>query len=141
MHNDGPLGVPSGERETEFFLLHNDDTDREPTNEELREVIQEQQEEIETLSLDLERAKWNIKYLEQRNKQLEDQQVIMELQNIREHRQAAQRRRVELTSLEQEINEDREANLERANMHLERVLEKADKDLVLLRHMAFHYRA
>jgi len=65
----------------------------------------------------------------------------MELQNIREHRQAAQRRRVELTSLEQEINEDREANLKRVNMHLERLLDKADKDLALLRHMAFHYRA
>jgi len=65
----------------------------------------------------------------------------MELQNIREHRQAAQRRRVELTSLEQEINEDREANLKRANMHLERLLDKADKDLALLRHMDFHYRA
>ena len=65
----------------------------------------------------------------------------MELQNIREHRQAAQRRRVELTSLEQEINEDREANLERVNIHLERLLDKADKDLALLRHMAFHYRA
>jgi len=61
-----------GERETEFVLLHDDDTDREPTKEELREVIQEQQAEIETLSLNLERAKWNIKYLEQRNKQLED---------------------------------------------------------------------
>ena len=67
--------------------------------------------------------------------------MIMELQNIREHRQAAQRRRVELTSLEQEINEDREANLKRVNMHLERLLDKADKDLALLRHMAFHYRA
>jgi len=87
-----------------------------------------------------ERAKWNIKYLEQRKKQLEDQQAIMELQNIREHRQAIQRRRVELTSLEQEINEDREANLKRTNMHLERLLDKADKDLALLRHMAFHYR-
>jgi len=65
----------------------------------------------------------------------------MELQNIREHRQAAQRRRVELTSLEQEINEDWEANLERVNMHLERLLEKANKDHALLRHMAFHYRA
>ena len=65
----------------------------------------------------------------------------MELQNIREHRQAAQRRRVELTSLEQEINEDREANLESVNINFERLLEKADKDLVLLRHMAFHYRA
>ena len=81
-----------------------------------------------------------MKYLEQRNKQLEDQQAIMELQNIREHRQAAQRRRFELTSLEQEINEDREANLERVNMHLERLLDKANKDLDLLRHMAFHYR-
>jgi len=67
--------------------------------------------------------------------------VIIELKNIREHRQGAQRRRVELTSLEQEINEDREANLERINMHLERLLDKAEKDLVLLRHMAFHYRA
>jgi len=65
----------------------------------------------------------------------------LELQNIREHRQAAQRRRVELTSLEQEINEDREANLESVNINFERLLEKADKDLVLLRHMAFHYRA
>jgi len=79
----------------------------------------------------LERDKWNMKYLEHRNKQLEDQQVIMELQNIREHRQAAQRRRVELTSLEQEINEDREANLERVNMNLERLLDEADKDLSL----------
>jgi len=65
----------------------------------------------------------------------------MELQNICEDHQAAQRRRVELTSLEQEINEDREANLERVNMHLERLLEKVNKDLSLLRHMAFHYRA
>ena len=74
-----------GERETEFCLLHDDDTDRQPTKEELREVIQEKQAEIETLSLDLERAKWNIKYLEQRKKQLEDQQAIMELRDIREH--------------------------------------------------------
>ena len=64
----------------------------------------------------------------------------MELQNIREHHQAAQRRRVELTFLEQEINEDREVNLERVNMHLERLLDKADKDHALLRHMAYHYR-
>ena len=82
-----------------------------------------------------------MKYLEQRNKQLEDQQAIMELQNIRKNRQAVQRRRVELTSLEQEINEDREANLERVNMHLERLLDKANKYHALLRHMAFHYMA
>ena len=123
------------------ILLHDDDIDMGPQSAKLREIIQEKQSKIEALSLDLERAKWNMKYLEQRNKHLEDQQVIMELQNIREHRQVAQRRRAELTSLEQEINEDMEANLERVNMHLERLLDKADKDHALLRHMAFHYMA
>jgi len=43
--------------------------------------------------------------------------------------------------LEKEINEDREANLERVNMHLERLLYKANTDLSLLRHMAFHCKA
>ena len=65
----------------------------------------------------------------------------MELQNIRENRQAAQRRRIELTSLEQEINEDRESWLKRINIHLERLLDKADRDKTLLRDMVFHYRA
>ena len=80
-------------------------------------------------------------YLEWRNKHLEDQQMIMELQNIRENHQVAQRKRIELTSLEQEISEYRESNLERINIHLERLLDKADKDHTLLRHMAFHYMA
>ena len=88
----------------------------------------------------MERDKWNIKYLEQRNKRLEDQQAIMELQNIRENRQVAQRRRIELSSLEQEINDDRESWIERINIHLERLLDKADRDKALLRHMVFHYR-
>ena len=65
----------------------------------------------------------------------------MELQNIHENRQAAQRRRIELTSLEQEINKDRESWLKRINIHLERLLDKADRDKSLLRHMVFHYRA
>ena len=46
---------------------------------------------------------------------------------------------MELTSLEQEINVDRESSLERANIHLEILLEKANKEKNLLRHMAFHY--
>ena len=108
---------------------------------ELIEIMKEKQSEIEDLTIDLERAKWNMSYMERRNKQLEDQQMIMELQSIREQRQVAQRRRGPLTSLEQEINEDRESNLERVNMHLERLLDKADKDFALLRHMAFHYMA
>ena len=43
MHDEGPSEVPLDERETEFVLLHDDDTNREPTNEELREVIHEHQ--------------------------------------------------------------------------------------------------
>ena len=42
VHDEGPSGELSGERETEFVLLHDDETDIEPTNAELREVIQEQ---------------------------------------------------------------------------------------------------
>ena len=58
------------------------------------------------MSLNLARPKWIVKYLEKRNKQLEDQQEIMELQNIRENHQVAKRRKVKLTSLEQKINAD-----------------------------------
>ena len=65
----------------------------------------------------------------------------MELQNIRENRQAAQQRRIELTTLEQEINNDGESWLERINIHLERLLEKSDKKRTILRRMVYHYRA
>ena len=86
-------------------------------------------------------AKWNIRYLEQRNKQLEDQHAIMELQNIRENRQAARHRRIEFTSLERQVNEDRESNLERVNIYLEKRLNKANRDNAFLRHMTIHCRA
>ena len=59
--------------------------------------------EIDTLSTKLDRAQWTIQYLEQRNKQLEDQHMIVELQNIRENRQATQHREIEFTSLEQQV--------------------------------------
>lgn len=39
MHDEGPSGKPSGERETDFILLHDDETDTEPTHVELKEVI------------------------------------------------------------------------------------------------------
>jgi len=61
--------------------------------------------------------------------------------NIKKNHQAAQRRRVEFTSLEQEINVDRESWLEKVSIHLDRILDKADKDHALLRHMDFHYMA
>ena len=63
----------------------------------------------------------------------------MELQNIRENRQAAQRRRVEFTSLEQEIDADRESRIERVNIHLERKLGKAINEKNMLRKLSYHY--
>ena len=48
---------------------------------------------------------------------------------------------MEFNSLEQEVNADRESWLERANIHLEILLDKADKEEALLKHMAFHYMA
>ena len=59
---------PSSERGTDFILLHDDDTNTGPQSAQLREIIQEQLTEIQALSLDLERAKWTMKYFEQRNK-------------------------------------------------------------------------
>ena len=46
---------------------------------------------------------------------------------------------MELTSLEQEVNVDRESWLERANIHLERKLEKAINENNMLRKMAYRY--
>ena len=47
---------------------------------------------------------------------------------------------MEFTSLvKQELNADRESWLEGASIHLERKLEKANKEKNLLRHMAVHY--
>ena len=63
----------------------------------------------------------------------------MELQNIRQNRQSARRRRIEFTSLEKEINADRESWLERANIHLERKLEKALNEKNMLRNLSYHY--
>ena len=57
MHDEEPLG----EQETDFILIHDDDTGVESAK--LRRTIQEKQTEIQALSLNLERAKWIIKYL------------------------------------------------------------------------------
>jgi len=64
----------------------------------------------------------------------------MELHNILEDRLTAQQRGIELTSLEQQVMDDHESILERVNMHLDNMLNKANEDNTLLRHMARHYR-
>ena len=46
---------------------------------------------------------------------------------------------MEFTSLEQEINADRESQLERVNIHLERKLEKAINEKNMLRNLSHHY--
>ena len=46
-----------------------------------------------------------------------------------------------MTPLEQEIEVDHESWLERINIHLEKMLEKANKEKNMLRHMANHYWA
>ncbi len=58
MHDEGP----SGEQEADFILIQDDDADVESAQ--LRMTIQEQNTEIQDLSLNVERAKWIIKYLE-----------------------------------------------------------------------------
>jgi len=135
-HKERLSGEPSG-----FVIIHDDETVSDSEEAQYSKIIKEQETDIQALQLKLEMAKWNIRYREQRNKQLEDQHAIIELQNIRENRQAAQHRRIDFTSLERQVNEDREANLERVNIYLEKRLNKANRDNALLRHMTMHYRA
>jgi len=61
------------------------------------------------------------------------------LQTIRENKQATKRKKVKLTPLEQEIDADWESWLEREIMHLDKLLEKSNKEKNMLRHMAYHY--
>ena len=80
MHDEGP----SEGKDREFVLVGKDGTDLGSQSSRLKDmIIKEKEAEIQALSLDLERAKWIIKFLEQENKQLEDKQAIMELQTIR----------------------------------------------------------
>ena len=45
-----------------------------------------------------------------------------------------------MTPTEKEIEDDRETWLERVNLHLEKLLQKANRDNQMIRHMAHHYR-
>lgn len=92
------------------MLIEDDDTDLGCQSSRLKDmIIKEKDAEIQALSLNLEREKWIINYLEQENKQLEDKQAIMALQTVRENRQVAKRRKIKMTSLEQEIEADQES--------------------------------
>ena len=81
--------------------------------------IQEKEAEIQSLADNLERANFIIKYLEQENKQFSDKKILMELQMIKENRKKPKEANVKLTSIEQEIENDRETWLERVNINIE----------------------
>ena len=78
-------------------------------------------------------AKWTINYLEQHNKQLEDEHTLYELRQIREDRELARKRPSDLTPI------DREFMLIRVKTHLEKLLAKANRDKDMHRHMKTHY--
>lgn len=58
---------------------------------------------------------------------------------IREERQEATKATGKMTSIEKEIENDQEAWLERVNIHLEKLFEKANKENKMPCHMAYHY--
>ena len=83
----------------------------------------------------LEMENWTITYLEQCNKQLEDEHSLDELRRIREDRNLARKRPGDLTPIEQG------SMLIRVNSHLERLIAKANRNKYMLRHMKNHYWA
>jgi len=76
----------------------------------------------------LERAKHVITYLEQENMQLSDKPFLMELEMLKVKRQSGEEAQVTLTPIEQETEDDRETWLERVKLHLEKLLQKANRD-------------
>ena len=80
MHEEGPTEG----QDRDFILMEEDVTNLGSQSSRSKDmIIKEKEAEIQALSLNLERAKWIINYLEQENKQLTDKQTIMELQMIR----------------------------------------------------------
>ena len=63
MNEKGPSGEPSG-----FVLIPDDEIATDSEKSRHRRIIKEQETDIQTLEIQLEMDKWNIRYLEQRNK-------------------------------------------------------------------------
>lgn len=58
---------------------------------------------------------------------------------IKANKPKAKEAHVPLTPIEKELENDRETWLDRVNIHLEGLIEKANRDKMMLRHMAYHY--
>ena len=128
MHDEGP----SGGRDTNFTFI---DVDASSPSSKLKEIFQEKKAENDTLKEKLQRAQWVINYLEQQNKQLEDQHTLVELRQIWEDRALARKRPGDMTPFE------RETCLTHVKIHLEKLLDKSNQDKYMLRHMKNHYWA
>ena len=63
---------------------------------------------------------------------MNDKQVLMELEILKMKRQSDKKAHVTLTSIEQDIENDREIWLERVNIHLEGLIEKVNRDKKML---------
>jgi len=87
----------------------------------------------------MEKAKRIIKFLKQENKQRTNKQELLALQIIKENQQKSERANGKMTSIEK--YNDREYLLEKVNAHPEKLLDKANKENSMLRHMAYHYLA
>ena len=107
---------------------------RSPTSD-LHEIIRQREAENRLLQQKLDMAQWTINYLEQRNRQLEDEKELDELWRIRSDRVINRRRPGDL------LPKERESMLIRVNAHLERLLEKANQDKRLPQNMKNHYWA
>ena len=111
------------------------DLDAGSPSTELKNIIREQSTEIHSLQTKLLMAKWIIKYLEQRNKQLEDEKELDELWRIRSDRVINRRRPGDL------LPKERESMLIRVNTNLEKLLAKSNQEKKLLKNMKNHYWA
>ena len=78
------------------------DLDTRFPSSELKEIIQQREDENRLLQEKLEMAQWTITYLEQRNKQLEDKHTFDELRRIHEDRNLARKRPGDLVPIERE---------------------------------------
>ena len=121
---------PSGGQDTDII-----DLDASSPSSELKDIIRQQRAENDSLQKKLQMTKWVINYLEQRNKQLEDEHTLYELRQIREDRELARKRPGDLTSI------DRESMLILVNTHLDKLLVNKNRDKDMLRHMKTHYWA
>ena len=63
----------------------------------------------------------------------------MELELLKEKRQSDKEAHVTLNHIKQEIENDRGTWLERVNIHLEGLIEKANRVKKMLKHMAYYY--